>query len=339
MTKKPIMLYVGTYKQQDPSSPSIANKGIYTYTLDPASGHLTYHSEINDIDNPSFLAIDSQQRTLYAVDENLEPEECRVHAYRIDPNSGSLSYLNQQLSQGSSPCYVTVDQTNQFVIAANYGSGSVSLLPIGGDGRLHPASDSHQHSGSGVDPERQEGPHAHCAVMDPTNRYLFAADLGTDKIMCYQLNIEGKQLIPNRVPYLELPPGSGPRHLTFHQNGRFAYIINELNSTITALNYDDAQGTFSIIHTVSTLPTDFQGQSHCAEICIAPSGKFLYGSNRGHDSLAIYAIDEETGRLTPNQDSNNIVTFRINPTTGHLNFIEKKADVPRPVCLKMIILN
>jgi 6-phosphogluconolactonase len=364
MTNKPIMLYVGTYEHQDPVLTNAANQGIYTYTLDPVSGQLDYHSEINDIGNPSFLAIDSKQRYLYAVDENFALEACLVHAYKIDPKSGSLSYLNQQLSLGSSPCYVTVDQTSQFVAVANYGSGSVSLLPVEENGHLQPASDSHQHTGTGVDPKRQEGPHAHCAVMDPTNQYLFVADLGIDKIMSYRLDIDGKRLIPNKTPYLELPPGSGPRHLTFHQNGRFAYLINELNSTITALNYDDAHGTFTIIHTVSTLPIDFQGESHCAEICIATSGQFLYGSNRGHDSLAIFAIDEETGRLTAvshqttygktprnfaidpsgtfllaaNQDSNNIVTFRINHTTGQLDFIEQNLDIPKPVCLKMIVL-
>ena len=198
MTQNPMMLYVGTYKQQDPSSPSAAKRGIYTYILDPATGHLTYHSEVNDIDNPSFLAIDSQQRYLFAVDENSEPEACLVRAYQIDPKSGSLMYLNQQLSRGSSPCYVTVDQTNQFVFAANYGSGSVTMLPIGGNGHLDPASDFHQHAGSGVDPDRQEGPHAHCAVMDPTNRYLFVADLGMDKLMSYRLNIEESSSSPIR---------------------------------------------------------------------------------------------------------------------------------------------
>ncbi len=364
MTEKQIRLYVGTYKSQDPSLPNAANKGIYTYTLDLATGHITYHSEINDIDNPSFLAIDSQQRYLYAVDENWEQDASWVHAYMIDFKSGSLSYLNQQHSQGSSPCYVTVDQTNQFVAAANYGSGSVSLLPIGENGSLLPVSDFHQHTGSSVNPDRQEGPHAHCAIMDPTNRYLFVADLGIDRIMSYQLDIEGKQLVPNEIPYLEMPPGSGPRHLAFHQNGLYAYVINELNSTITALAYDDTQGTFTIIQTISTLPIDFQGESYCAEICVAPTGKYLYGSNRGHDSLAIFAIDQETGQLTAishqktygknprnfaidpsgtfllaaNQDSNNIVTFRINHTTGQLDYVEQKTDVPTPVCLKMIVL-
>jgi 6-phosphogluconolactonase len=365
LTQNQIMLYVGTYKQQYPTLPNAALTGIYTYTLDPVTGHLAYHSEINDIDNPSFFAIDPKRRNLYAVNENLAQERCLVHAYMIDPLTGKLSYLNKQLTLGSLPCYVTVDQKSRFVIVANYGSGSVSLLPIGENGRLHPASDSHQHTGSGVNPKRQEGPHAHCAVMDPTNQYLFVTDLGTDKIMSYRLNVEGKRLVPNGIPYLNLPPGSGPRHIKFHPNGRFAYVINELNSTITALTYDAAHGTFNIIHTISTLPVDFQGESHCAEICIAPSGKFLYGSNRGHDSLAIFAIDEDSGRLqgvafqttygkTPrnfaidpsstfllvaNQDSGSIVSFRINHTTGHLHFIEQKTEVPSPVFLKMINLN
>jgi 6-phosphogluconolactonase len=363
MTQKDIMLYVGTYKQLDPSSPESATQGIFIYTLDTVTGHLAYHSEVNDIDNPSFLATDSQQRYLYAVDENFDEEDCWVQAYRIDPESGSLIYLNRQLTHGFFPCYVMVDQTDQVVVVANYGSGSVSLLPIGENGSLHPASDIQQHTGSGIDPERQEGPHAHCAVIDPTNQYLFVADLGIDKVMSYLLDLKGKKLIPNERPYLELPPGSGPRHLTFHPNGRFAYVINELNSTITALAYDDTNGTFTIIHTVSTLPQDFKSESYSAEICVAPSGKFLYGSNRGHDSLAIFAVDEGTGRLTAisyqttygktprnftidpsgtfllaaNQDSNNIVTFRINHTTGLLDYVGQKTGVSKPVCLKMIV--
>ena len=362
MTQKDVLLYVGTYQAQDPSSPEGAKKGIYTYALDPDSGEVTYRSEINDIDNPSFLAIDSQQRYLYAVDENFEEADCLVKAYRIDPESGSLDYLNQQLSHGTYPCYVTVDQTDQFVAAANYGSGSVSLLPVGENGHLAPASDTHQHTGSSVNPARQEGPHAHCAVIDPTNRYLFVADLGTDKIMSYKLDMEGQKLIPNETPYLEMHPGSGPRHLKFHENGRFAYVINELDSTINALYYDEANGTFTIQQTISTLPKDFAGESYCAEVCIAPSGKFLYGSNRGHDSLAIFAIDGETGQLTAlghqttygktprnfaidpdgtfllaaNQDSDNIVTFRIDHNTGKLEFVTQITGIHKPVCLKMI---
>jgi 6-phosphogluconolactonase len=198
--------------------------------------------------------------------------------------------------------------------------------------------------------------------MDPTNRYLFVADLGIDSVMSYRLNREGKRLIPNETPYLELPPGSGPRHLTFHPNGRFAYVINELNSMIMPLSYDDNHGTLSIIDGISTLPEVFQGENSCAEICITPSGNFLYGSNRGHDSLVIYSINQDSGRLsivshqttygrTPrnfaidpsgtfllvaNQASNNIVIFRINHNTGLLTFVDQVIDVPTPVCLRMI---
>ena len=360
-----IMLYVGTYKQQRPSFPEASSKGIYAYSLDPSTGRLAYQSVINDIDNPSFLAIDSKHYTLYAVDENQMWEESLVHAFRIDPKTGNLRTLNRQLSRGTSPCYVVIDRNNQFVVVANYGSGTISLLPIGENGRLLPASDVHQHVGSGPNLARQEGPHAHCSVFDPANRYLIAVDLGIDRIMSYRLDIERERLIPNEVPYLELSPGSGPRHLKFHPNGCFAYIINELDSTITALSYNAARGTFAILHTVSTLPAEFQGQSHCAELCIAPSGKFLFGSNRGHDSLAIFAIDEETGWLTAvsfqstygqnprnftidpsgtfllvaNQDSNNIVTFRIDHGTGLLHFTHQATGVPKPVCLQMIFLN
>jgi 6-phosphogluconolactonase len=362
MSNNQILLYVGTYQQQDQVSSNIMKKGIYSFLLDPASGHLSFHSEINDIANPSFLAVDSQQRYLYAVNENPRPEDCSVHAYQIEPQSGKLSYLNQQPSLGSSPCYVSVDQTDQLVAVANYSSGSVTALPIGENGALLPSSDFHQHAGSGINPARQEGPHAHCAVIDPTNRFLFAADLGIDKIMSYRLDLEGRKLIPNDPLYFEMPPGCGPRHLRFHPNGRLAYVINELDSSITVLNYDSAAGVFSLIETVSTLPENFQGESYCAELCIAPKGNFLYGSNRGHDSLAIFAIDETTGRLslvahqstygkTPrnfaidpsgtfllvaNQDSDNIITFRVNHSTGKLEFIEQKAGIHKPVYLKMI---
>jgi 6-phosphogluconolactonase len=362
---KPILLYVGTYKKQDPNFPENTKKGIYTYLLDPATGHLTYHSEVNDIDNPSFLAIDSQQRYLYAVDENYLEEECWVQAYTIDPESGNLGYLNRQPSLGSSPCYVTIDQTDQFAFVANYSSGNVSMLPIDENGLLEPVSDTHQHNGSSINPQRQEGPHAHCAVLDPKNRFLFVADLGIDKIMSYRLDNENEQLIPNDPPYFELAPGSGPRHIKFHPNGQFVYVINELDSTITALTYNDTQGTFSFIETVSTLPQGYQGESYCAEICIAPSGKFLYGSNRGHDSLAIFSIVEATGRLTAvshqatlgktprnfaidpsgafllvaNQDSNNIVTFRMDHNTGLLEFVAEETKVTKPVCLRMINWN
>jgi 6-phosphogluconolactonase len=330
--------------------------------LDPTSGQLSFQSEINDIENPSFLAIDLQQRFLYAVNENYRPEDCSVNAYRIDPQSGMLSYINQQPSLGSSPCYVAVDQMDQLVAVANYSSGSVTVLPIGENGDLLPSSDFHQHTGSGIDPVRQEGPHAHCSVIDPTNRLLFVADLGIDKIMSYRLDLEENKLIPNDPPYFEMTPGCGPRHLRFHPNGRLAYVINELDSSITALNYDSAGGTFSLIETVSALPQDYQDESYCAELCIAPKGNFLYGSNRGHDSLAIFAIDETTGRLSliahqstygknprnfaidpsdtfllvANQDSDNIVTFRIDHSSGHLEYVEQINGIHKPVCLKMI---
>jgi 6-phosphogluconolactonase len=238
------------------------------------------------------------------------------------------------------------------------------VLPIEENGRLKPASDVHQHGGSSVNENRQEGPHAHSAVVDPTNRYVFVADLGIDKIMGYQLDFEGNRLAPNEVPFLEIPAGSGPRHLAFHPNGRFAYVINELNSTINALRYDVSVGTFSILQTVSTLPEDFNGENSCADIHLTPSGKFLYGSNRGHDSLAIFAVDSETGLLssvshqsthgnTPrnftidptgtfllaaNQDSDNIVTFRIDHDTGLLDFVEQNTDVHKPVCLRIMAL-
>lgn len=365
MSNKRVILYVGTFTRYAPFLANTSGEGIYVYEFDPETGGLHYLSEVNDVDSPSYINVDPHNRCLYAVNEIWGWDESIINAYAIDPDSGKLSYINKQPCQGALPCYVMVDQTNQYLVSANYESGSVVLFPIGENGRLHPLTDFHQHAGTGPNADRQEGPHAHSAVIDPTNRFVFVPDLGIDKVMSYRLDLENGKLIPNEVPFVELPPGSGPRHLTFHENGRFAYLISELNSTITALNYDAKQGTLSIIHTVSTLPADFDGESHCAEVRVSPSGKFLYGSNRGHDSLAIFAIDAESGRLTAvshqstlgktprnfnfdpsgrfllaaNQDSSTIVTFLIDQETGLLEPTGQVANVPTPVCLKMIVLD
>ena len=333
--------------------------------MEESSGTLEFASVAKGVDNPSFLAIDPQERYLYAVNEvggGANKPGGAVSAFSIDPKTGKLTYLNQQSSHGTGPCHLSVDQTGQFVLVANYGSGSVSVLPIRSDGKLGEATDVVQHEGSSVDPRRQGGPHAHSIILDKANRCAFAPDLGLDKIMIYQLDLTQGKLKPNEEPWVKVKAGAGPRHFTFHPNGRYAYVINEIDSTLTAFTYDGTHGRLREVQTVSTVPEDFSGTSYCADVHVSLSGRFIYGSNRGHDSLAIFEIDQDTGKLayvgheptqgkTPrgfaidptgtyllaaNQGTDTIVTFRIDQQTGRLMSTGHVAEVPTPVCLKMI---
>jgi len=353
-----IFVYVGTYTHEK-------SEGIYIYRMNPESADLKPAGKAVNIKNPSFLAIDPQKRYLYAVNEvqSFSSEKSgAVSAFSIDQKTGELTFLNIISSKGTSPCYVTVDRTGRYVLVANYSSGSLCVLPIMDDGSLGEATDSIQHEGSSVNPKRQEGPHAHSVVIDSSNRYVYAADLGLDKIMIYKFDSEEGKLTPNdQQPWVKIKPGAGPRHFTFHPNEKFAYLINELDSTIVAFAYDRDNGTLEEIQTVSTLPEGFKGVNYCADIHIDPSGKFLYGSNRGHDSIVIYRINEETGELcyvshestkgrfprnfaidpsgkfllAANQNSDNIVGFRINQETGLLEPTGRETEVPTPVCIKV----
>jgi len=333
--------------------------------LDLSSGKLTLIKTVKDLVNPCFLAIDPQCNYLYSIDEVRKSDDSRigaVSAFSINRKTGDLTFINKQPVKGSAPCHLTVDKTGKFVLTANYNGGFISVFPIISGGRLGTMTDFVQHHGSGPNPTRQKEPHAHSINMDPSNRYAFAADLGIDKIMIYRLDLDEGKLLPNEQPWVQVKAGAGPRHFTFHPNGKYAYVINELNSTITAFLYDETQGTLKEIHTVSTLPEDFTGNNSCADIHVSPSGKFIYGSNRGHDSIVIFAIDEETGKLTyidneptrgktprnfaidptgtfllaENQRSNNIVTFRIDRQTGKLISTGHIIEIPSPVCIKMI---
>jgi 6-phosphogluconolactonase len=270
-----------------------------------------------------------------------------------------LTQLSQRSSIGSGPCHVLVDAAGRNVLVANYGSGSVTVLPIGTDGHLGEETAFIQDTGKSTNPSRQEGPHAHCMVLDAANRFAFACDLGLDKVLIYRFDSEHGTLTPSEPPFVALKPGSGPRHMAFHPNGREAYVISELKSTVTRFAYDAKHGVLTEEQTISTLPNDFKGRNYPAEIVVHPSGKFLYGSNRGHDSIAIFAIDSATGALrsigyestrgkTPrnfaidssgeyllaaNQDSGNLAVFRIDPATGRLKFLST-VDVPAPACVK-----
>jgi 6-phosphogluconolactonase len=353
-------LYVGTYTHG--KTPS---EGIYLLELDLASGRLTTRGAAARLADPSFLAIHPSRKFLYAVNE-LDKFNGRkggsVSALSIDPASGMLTLLNQQSSGGSDPCHLTVDRTGKNVLVANYGSGSIACLPIQAGGTLSAASSFLQHEGKSVDSGRQEGPHAHSINLDQANRFAIVADLGLDRVFVYKLDAGKGTLTPNEPPFATVAPGSGPRHFAFHPGGRFGYVISEMANTVTAFAYDADRGALTEIQTISTLPPGFQGKSYTAEVQVHPSGKFLYGSNRGHDSIAIFTVDPVTGKLTAaghqatlgknprnfaidptgkyllaeNQDSDSIVVFRIDPATGDLKQVGEPLAVPMPVCIRMI---
>lgn len=346
------LLYVGTYTQGK-------SEGIYVYRMDLSSGRMAPVSVAGGIDNPSFLAIDPKRRYLYAVNESAAfrgRSGGGLTSFTIDPDTGALGKLNEVGSPGI-PCHLTVHRSGRFVLAANYAGGNVVLYPVRSDGSLGEAIDVARHSGRGADPERQEAPHAHCAVFDEAGRYAFAADLGIDKVMVYRLDADRGRLVPNG--HAATRPGAGPRHFVFHPNGRFAYVINELDSTVAGFSYDREAGKLAGLQVISTLPAGFPGKSYCADIHIHPTGRFLYGSNRGHDSLAVFAIDERSGRLAAvgrhatggrwprnfaidptgrwllaaNQHTGNVTIFRIDPRTGLLEPGGRPLDIPMPVCL------
>jgi 6-phosphogluconolactonase len=357
---KTLWLYVGTYTNG--KSPS---EGIYLLELDLASGAITNKGAVARLKDPSFLAIHPSRKFLYAVNELGQFQGKKgggVSALAIDPMTGGLKLLNQQSSVGSGPCHLTVDRTGKDVLVANYGSGSIACLPIHADGTLGEASAFIQHEGQGADPSRQKGPHAHSINLDAANRFAFAADLGLDKVLVYRFDANKGSLAPNDPPSARVAPATGPRHFAFHPSCKFAYVIGELANTVTAFSYDAASGILTEIQAITTLPTDFNGKSYTAEVQVHPSGKFVYGSNRGHDSIAIFAVDPATGKLTAagheptqgknprnfaidptgayllaeNQDSDSIVVFKIDPATGGLTKVGEPVRIPMPVCIKMM---
>lgn len=351
-------IYIGTYSRGE-------GGGIYRAVLDANNGTLSEPELAAETPNPSFLAIHPNRKFLYAVGEaGLTPgkPEGGVVAFAIEPKTGNLARLNAQSSGGRGPCHLIVDNAGRNVLVANYGGGSAAVLPIGPDGLLRPASAFVQHEGSSVDPRRQTAPHAHSINLDPANRFAFVADLGLDQVLIYQFSSEAGTLKPNAPPFAKVAPGAGPRHFAFHPTGRFAYVINELNSTLTAFTYDAQQGRLTLLETASTLPAGFEGSNTTAEVVVHPSGNFVYGSNRGHDSLACFRIDQQTGKLTlmghtptggetprnfaidpagrfvlaENQASNSVVVFRVELETGALAPTGSQITVPAPVCIRMM---
>ena len=354
------LAYVGTYTEEGSKS-----KGIYAYRFDEDSGQITSLGLAAETTNPSFVALHPNGRFLYAVNEVQNYKGANsggVSAFSIDRSTGKLKFLNEVRSRGADPCYIMVDKAGKHVLVANYTGGSIAVFPVLADGKLGEASELVQHAGHGKDPKRQEGPHAHSIDLSPDNRFAFVDDLGLDELKVYKYDSARGSLTPNTPAFAKLDPGAGPRHFVLHPSGKFAYVVAEMGCTVTAFSVDLKQGTLHRLQTVSTLPKDFKGENDDAEIHIHPSGRFLYASNRGHDSIAVFAVDSQKGTLTEiedvptqgkiprsfeidptgnflfaeNQKSDDIVVFRIDGNSGKLTATGQKLDVGSPVDVKFL---
>ena len=329
--------------------------GIFVFKIADGDGRLELVRQTPDISNPFFISIHPNGQLLYSITD--PGGEQLVSALAFDRDSGALELINQQPTQGGYPCYVEVDPTGRAVVVANYNGGSVISYPLTAEGALGEAGSFFQHEGSSVDESRQQEPHAHCFKVAADGRFAFAADLGTDKVMIYSLDAAAGTLSPGEQPFARVPPGGGPRHFTIAPNNRHAYVINEMGNTITAFRYDAERGLLLEQGTVPTLPAEFDGVTHTADLCLTPDGRFLYGSNRGHNSIAMFTVDAESGALTPNgiqpsggpvpqnltmsadgrllfvanSESNKISAFRIDGSTGKLS-PASETEVPSPVC-------
>jgi 6-phosphogluconolactonase len=349
------LVYLGTYTN--------SSKGIYVCRFNARTGRVGKVELAAETVNPSFLTILPNGRFLYAVNE-LEKFEGQpsgaVSAFSIDRGSGKLTPLNQLASRGTDPCYISVDHTGKYVFVANYSSGSVAVFPILENGHLGKATAFVQHTGSSVNPMRQAGPHAHSVGVSPDNGFALSADLGLDEVLVSRFDASNGTLTPNNPPFAKVLPGSGPRHFVFSPSGTFVYVVSEMGSTVTVFSYNRARGALRRLQTISTLPKSFKGESTGAEVQIATSGKFLYASNRGNNTIAVFAIDPQKGTLSPveyvptqgktprmfqldptgsylfaaNQDSNNIVIFRIDQSTGRLTPTDEQIKLSKPVCVE-----
>ncbi len=348
-----IDVYFGTYTHANVS------EGIYHATFNLKTGKLSPADLTFASSSPTFLEIHPSGKFLYAVSER---NPGAVSAYAIDSKTKKLTFINKSSSQGIGPCHLCISCDGRFLLVANYSSGSVASIPINQDGSLASAASSIQHTGTSVNPERQNGPHAHSINLSPDNRFAYVADLGIDKIMIYQMEAETGRLLPNNPPEVKIKPGAGPRHLSFDPLGKYAYLINELDETMIVFRHEAKTGNLIEIQTISTLPEGFSGVSTCAEVRVHPSGKFLYGSNRGHDSIVIYRINTATGTLTRlgfqtngihtprnfnidpsgqfclvgNQDTDTVLVFRINQETGMLEPTDQIIKVGSPVCVRFL---
>jgi 6-phosphogluconolactonase len=364
------LAYVGTYTTKTNS------KGIYVFRFDATVGQAKAVGLAAESHDPSFLAVHPDGQHLYAVNEVSEfggQKSGAVSAFAIDRQTGSLTLLNQVATRGAGPCYISLDKSDKyypdlsnstwFTLVANYDGGSVASFPIRDDGSLGPAASFIQHAGSSVNKERQEAPHAHWVSTSPDNRFALVADLGLDEVLIYRFDVTKGTLSPNDPPFVKVNPGAGPRHFAFHPNGKFGYVLNEMDATVTAFSFHSKNGSLSVLQTINTLPKNYSGPKEAAELVVHPSGKFLYASNRaGVDTITAFSIDPARGTLklagktstqgrTPrnfaidptgkfllaaNQESNNIVVFKIDAATGGLAPTGQTMEVPSPVCITFV---
>jgi len=352
-----LWVYLGTASPQ--------SKGIYVSQMDLTTGKLTKPEIAGEVTRPSFLAIHPHKQFIYAtcqINDSKGQKISGISAFSIDPQTAKLTLLNELFSGGPGACHLNVDPDGKSVLVANYQGGSVSVLSLEQDGRLGKSTAFIQHQGSSVHPKRQEQAHAHSINLDPSNRFALVADLGMDKILIYSFDALKGSLTANEPPFVSVRSGAGPRHLTFHPNGKWLYLINELDSTMTRYEYESHGGKLETKESVPMLPEGFKEENTCAEVAVHPSGRFLYGSNRGHDSITGFSIDSLTGKLTfiehqstqgsfprhfgitpdgsflivANQKSDNLVVYRIDVETGRLKPTGQILEVPAPTCVKFL---
>ncbi|OKL40502.1 lactonase family protein [Pontibacter flavimaris] len=352
-------VYIGTYADAGKES-------IFLYQLNNSTGQLTRVQGFMGGKKPSYMTFDEKRHFLYAVNEQDDYQGLKsgaVSAFAVEPQTGSLKFLNRVPSIGKLPVYITMGHEDKTVLVANYTSGNIAVLPVQADGSLDHASELHQHEGGGPDWERQESAHAHCIVFSPDRRFVFVVDLGTEKIMRYYPDTRHGKLVPTEpaVAFNALA-ATGPRHMRFHPNGRFSYLIHELTSIVSVLAYDEQQGSFTALQTIATIPESYTAENKCSGIQVSPDGKFLYGSNRGHNSIVVYAIKVSSGLLTlvehvpsggdwprefaltpagdflltANQKSDTVDSFNIDKATGRLTPTGFRAQVEKPVFLEIV---
>lgn len=351
-----MLVFIGSYAEA-------THDGIYVYRMDRETGALTPLDRVSGLQNPTFLNLDAEKNRLYAIAERLADgkREGAAVAFAIDPFRGKLTELSRANTVDTTTCHIRRDATGRFFAVASYSGGKVGLLAAGENDTVGALLDVKQHEGGSVDPTRQDRPHPHSVFFSPDNRFAFVPDLGLDRIRAYRLSTDDGRLEFHGDT--AVPPGAGPRHLAFHSSGNYIYVINELDSTIASFRYEAAAGALRPLEVVSTLPTGFDGENACAEVQISPDGAYLYGSNRGHDSIVIFAIDRDTGRLslvghTPtrgghprhfalspegefllaaNRDSDNVVVFRVRKETGELEYTGHSVQAAKPVCVMMAV--
>ena len=348
-----LSFYVSSYDSKYPA-------GIAQYQLNLATGKINKIQEFDAEANSDYLAISNNNSFLYSISQDEDTNTGLITSYKINPENGKLNYLDEEFSHGSGPCYLSLDYSGELVIVAHYGEGNITVTSINNEGNLNKLIENVKHQGSGPNKNRQEGPHPHMSYYATKGNFIFVPDLGLDKIMVYKLTGSG-HLQATKSPYGSVAPGAGPRHFVLHPNGKYGYVVNELNSTVTAFSFDRKTRALTEIQTINSLLTEFDGDNYLADVHISPDGNFLYASNRGHDSISIFSIDaagkinllanencggkwprafaiDPTGNflLAANERSDNIVVFKIDKTTGLLTKTFESSEFPAPRCVKFL---